>query len=243
MKLRLPLLTVGLAAAFSAAALAADAPASPHTLTANVGVFSQYIYRGITQTKENPALQGGIDYSHASGFYLGTWGSNISWLEDAGVATGASLELDIYGGYRGSAGSLGYDVGLLQYWYPGDYVAGVTKPNTTEVYGALSYGYVTGKLSMVVSDGLFGVDDERGSWYLDLAANVPLSEGLTLNAHVGRQEYDAANASYTDWKLGLTKDLGNGWSGTVYYTDTNAKKAFYGDLGDSQLVVGVSRVF
>lgn len=242
MKATLSLLTLALLGVTTGAG-AADAPASPHTFTANVGVFSQYIYRGITQTKENPALQGGMDYSHASGFYLGTWGSNISWLEDAGAATGASLELDIYGGYKGSAGNLGYDVGVLQYWYPGDYAPGVTKANTTEVYGALSYGVFTGKLSVVVSDALFGVPDETGSWYLDLSANVPIADGLTLNAHVGRQDYDTANATYTDWKLGLTKDLGNGWSGTVYYTDTNAKKAFYGDLGDSQLVVGVSRAF
>jgi uncharacterized protein (TIGR02001 family) len=236
------LLAVALSS-FSSLSYAGDAPASPHTVTANVGLYSQYIYRGMTQTKEKPAIQGGFDYSHASGFYLGTWGSNISWLEDAGVATGASLELDIYGGYKGTAGDLGYDVGLLQYWYPGHYAAGATKANTTEAYGALSYGMFTGKLSVVVSDGLFGVPDERGSWYLDLGANVPLSEGLTLNAHVGRQAFDAANASYTDWKLGLTKDLGNGWSGTIFYTDTNAKKAVYSDLGDAHLVVGVSRSF
>jgi len=245
---------------------AADAPASPHTFTANVGIYSQYIYRGITQTARKPAVQGGFDYAHASGLYAGVWASNINWFDDYGsknssYTSSASIEMDFYAGYKGSVGDVGYDVGVLQYYYPGTYgtlPAGTVKPDTTEVYGALSYKWVTGKLSYVVSDGLFGVDNADGSYYGDLGANIPLADTWTLNAHVGYQKYDGSNAgvsnsslyTYTDWKLGITKDMGNGWSATAFYTDTNAKDAGYKslankerNLGDSHFVVGISRSF
>lgn len=267
MKKQLSLLTAILAGS-PIIAQAADAPAPDYTLTANVGIVSQYVYRGITQTARKPALQGGADLSHKSGFYLGTWGSNINWFDDYGSANGAytstaSMEWDFYGGYRGSAGDVGYDVGVLQYYYPGTYgtlPVGTVKPDTTEVYGALSYKWVTGKASYVVSNGLFGVDDASGSYYLDLTANIPLADTWTMNAHVGYQKYTgtacpacASNDSlysYTDWKLGITKDLGNGWGATAYYTDTNAEDAGYKtlankgkNLGDGQFIVGVSRSF
>ena len=145
-------------------ALAADAaPAPAYTLTANVGLTSQYVYRGITQTAEKPAIQGGADFTHESGFYLGTWGSNISWFSDAAPGNSVSMEWDIYGGYRKSIGDFGYDVGVLQYYYPGRYTSGTTKPDTTEVYGAVSYKWLTGKVSYVVSNALFGVAKADGS--------------------------------------------------------------------------------
>jgi uncharacterized protein (TIGR02001 family) len=243
--------------------------------------MSQYIYRGLTQSDRNPAIQGGFDFSHKSGFYLGTWGSSISWVSDnygkgglaadGTTAPSAGMEWDFYGGYKNSIGDIGYDLGALQYYYPGNYptlIAGAVKPNTTEIYGALSWKWLSGKASYVVSNGLFGVDDARGSYYLDLSANYPIADTWTLNAHVGYQKYTGTAAfvtagqsnddwfSYTDWKLGITKDLGSGWSALAYYSDTNAKDAGYKDtdpsnglfnkgknLGAAQLVVGVSRSF
>jgi len=246
------------------AADAAPAPTPAYTLTANVGLTSEYVYRGITQTARNPAIQGGADFTHSSGLYLGTWGSNISWYSDAVPGSSVSMEWDLYGGYRNTIGDIGYDVGVLQYYYPGRYptlAAGAVKPNTTEVYGALSYKWLTGKVSYVVSNGLFGVDNADGSYYLDLSANVPIVDTWTLNAHVGEQKYTgtattgaASNDSlysYTDWKLGVTKDLGAGWSATAYYTDTNAKDAGYKitgvngnkNLGDSHFVAAISKTF
>ena len=253
---------VGLPAGMSVA-FAAEEPASPHTFTANVTLASQYIYRGITQTAREPAIQGGRDYSHASGFYVGTWASNISWFSDINGGS-SSMEWDFYGGYKNSIGDVGYDLGVLIYYYPGRYpslIAGTVKPNTTEIYGALSYKWVTGKVSYVVSDGLFGVDNADSSWYFDLTANVPIADGWTATAHAGHQEYDgtacAACASsdslfsYTDWKLGISKDLGSGWSASAFYTDTDAKDAGYKiagvnggrNLGDSHFVVTIGRAF
>ena len=116
---------------------AAAAPASP--FTGNFTLASEYLYRGIAQTRGKPAVQGGFDYAHPSGFYIGTWGSNISWLVDAG-ASGASLELDIYGGYKGAINDdVSYDIGVLTYNYPGSYPKGFTKPDTTEIYGAITW--------------------------------------------------------------------------------------------------------
>lgn len=85
----------------SLSALADEAPASPHTFTGNVGLVSDFVYRGISQTHTQPAVQGGFDYAHASGLYAGIWGSSISWVSD-GLGGSYPLELDIYGGYKGS---------------------------------------------------------------------------------------------------------------------------------------------
>src|SRR5688572_12631109 len=100
------------------------APTPEHNITGNIGLFSQYIFRGLTQTNRDPALQGGFDYAHSSGIYAGTWASNISWLREnasarAGGVTvpngtygeGGSLEWDFYGGYKGTVGDFGYDLG------------------------------------------------------------------------------------------------------------------------------------
>lgn len=190
-------------------AAAAD---SPHTITGNVGLYSQYIFRGMTQTNGDPALQGGFDYSHASGFYAGTWASNISWLKEnfSGVGPpptyigtyggGGSLELDFYAGMKGGFGKsdLTWDLGTLYYWYPGTInpvVQAVSVPNnvpkadTWEIYGALGWKWLSAKLSYSVNNKTFGTADSGGTYYLDLGANVPLTKELTLVAHYGKQKY------------------------------------------------------
>ena len=173
--MRKSLITIAVLGALAAPSFvfAADAaPAPDLTVAYNVGLYSQYIFRGLTQTNRKPALQGGVDLTHSSGFYLGAWGSNISWLTDkSGVSpianspsyytSGGSLEIDLYGGYRHtfeSIGSgLGIDIGALQYWYPGKLdSANYADANTTELYGALSYGWLQAKYSQVVSDEAWG---------------------------------------------------------------------------------------
>lgn len=216
----------------------AEEPASAHTLTSNVGVYSQYIFRGLTQTNEDPALQGGLDYSHSSGFYLGLWGSNISWLREnfttaAGVTgqydEGGSLELDIYGGLKGPIGEsdFSYDVGALYYWYPGEVNSAFTLPDgsglpdadTLEVYAGLGWKWFSAKLWYSVLDDTFGVAETDTTYYLDLNAAIPLGEtGLTLGLHYGRQEFDGEIPgtstdyddflSYSDYRVSLAYDLG-----------------------------------
>lgn len=209
-------------AATLAAPLFAVAEDSPHSFSGNFTLASEYLYRGIAQTAGKPALQGGFDYAHSSGFYAGIWGSNISWLENAGVS-GASLEVDIYGGFKGAiANDLGFDVGVLTYNYPGSLTAGATDPDTTELYGALSWKFLTLKYSQSTTN-LFGTANSKNSSYLELNAAYDLGGGWGVNGHVGHQKVkNNANASYTDWKVGATKDVGFGTIGVAYST-TNAQ--------------------
>lgn len=214
-------------AAVQAQTAAPAEPASPHTFTANMTLASEYRYRGLMQTNRRPAIQGGFDYAHASGFYAGNWNSSISWLGDSNDEVSAPIEMDFYAGFKNTLGDWSYDVGVLQYYYPGDYPAGYVRPYTTELYAGVGYGPVFLKYSYAPTN-LFGWADSKHSWYLDLSANVPLNFwDLTLNAHVGYQKVQVADASYTDWKIGVTKDLGSGFALALAYLDTNAKRGMY----------------
>ncbi len=235
-------------AVFSQSATAADA-APPYTFTGNFGIFSQYIFRGLTQTNTNPAVQGGFDYTHSSGFYAGTWLSNISWLTDAQAYKSAPLEWDFYGGYRGSFGAsdFGYDVGLLQYYYPGTVTPGLPKADTLEGYGLISWKWLSAKYSYSLGNKTFGVADSRGTGYLDISANYPLTDKLTLQAHYGDQKYkgtapglpvsnDAAY-SYQDYKLGLSYALPKNYTVGGYYTNTHmtaTQKGYYTNVSDNR---------
>lgn len=246
--------------AFGGAAAQAAEPDPVHKITGNVGFYSEYIFRGLAQTDGDPALQGGIDYTHSSGLYLGTWASNISWLKDFDAySSGGSMEWDFYGGYRGTFGTtdFGYDIGLLYYWYPGNAASGFAKANTLEAYAGLSWKWLSAKYSHSLDDKTFGVRDSRGTWYLDLSASVPVSEKFALQAHWGKQKFrdnDGADndaASYEDWKLGGTYALPYDFTIGVFYTDTNmnsSQKAFYTTpggrfLGKDTVVVYLQKTF
>lgn len=219
---------VALAApAHAADSAAADAP--EYTLTANVTLASQYRYRGLMQTNNKPAIQGGFDFTHASGLYLGNWNSSVSWLNDGNSDVSAPVEMDFYGGYKGNlAADVPFDLGVLQYYYPGDYPSGYTSPDTTELYAGVGYGPVMFKYSVAMTN-LFGFADSKYSQYFDLSGNFDTGFwGLTVNAHVGRQTVrNLTDGAYTDWKLGLTKDFGQGLAISVAYIDTNADRAVY----------------
>lgn len=234
------LIAAAVATAFAAPVFAQEAaPASDHTFTANVGIVSDYLFRGISQTKGAPAIQGGFDYSHSSGLYAGTWLSSVSWYNDTVAGASKSVEFDVYGGYKGSFGDsdFGYDVGVFQYTYPGSRPDNTVSPDTTEVYGAVSWKWLTLKYSHVVSKNFvaWGAADgsvkSKNSNYLELNAAYDLGEGWGLVGHVGHQKVKNFNsdsdpggldASYTDWNVGVTKDIGFGVV-AVKYSDTNAK--------------------
>jgi uncharacterized protein (TIGR02001 family) len=211
-----------------AASAQTAAPASPHTFTGNAGIVTDYIFRGISQSHQNPAIQGGFDYSHASGFYAGIWGSSISWVTD-GYGGSYPAEFDVYGGFKGAfAGDWGYDLGLITYNYPGHgRNTALPSPNTVEVYGALSWKWLSLKYSHVTSSHFVGWTtttggDTRGSGYLELNASYDLGSGWGIAGHVGHQKVKGNGpASYTDWKIGVTKDIGVGVIG-LSYSDTNA---------------------
>ena len=291
---------VALLAGLSTVAFAADEPAAAEVspITANVTVASNYIYRGLTQTNNKPAIQGGFDYAHESGFYVGNWNSSITWISDSypgagqgGHSVSAPVEMDFYAGFKKEFIGEGFatDIGVLQYYYPTSGMpssqsnawvaanpasrqASGTTPNTTELYAAqnFTFGPVTGfgKVSYAVTT-LFGLQQSSGALYPDLTANYDTGfYGITVNAHVGYQYVPnnivttsaiagagnggTWNASYADWKLGLTKDFGGGLSGTAYYTGTSAQKVgntyVYstpngGNAGRGNAVVALTKTF
>ena len=290
------LLIAVIAPAFAAPVAAMAADTSPHTVTGNLSIVSQYIFRGLSQTNGKPAIQGGFDYSHSSGFYAGTWLSNISWFTDQNANTrsapvslaspgsvgapytpngsnDASLEWDFYGGFKNSfgGGDWNYDVGVIEYYYPGRYdnLGPYRKPNTTEIYGAIGYKWVSLKYSKGVSRNTFGVNESKGADYLDLSATVPLGKsGFNLLAHAGKYNFPGkANTAYwgasggdnnffdyTDYKLGLTKDY-RGYTFGLAWTHANTKdaapdgqttaylNAFDKNIGGNRVVLSVAKTF
>jgi len=230
-----------LALAQAAAPAAAPAPTPDYTVTGNVGVFSSYRFRGIAQTYDKPAIQGGLDFSHVSGFYLGNWNSNVN--QGAGYP-GGNIEMDFYGGWKKTWGDWGIDLGGIYYYYPGTN-SGATIPfspannrngvinsgrvDNGELYIAGSWKFVSLKYSHAVTD-YFATPNTKNSNYIDLSANYDLGDGWGINGHVGHLDFkNMTNGSYTDWKLGVTKDLGGwiggmaGWVVAVSYIDTDAK--------------------
>ena len=290
------LIASAVASALAAPFAAMAAETSPHTFVGNASLVSQYIFRGLSQTNGKPAIQGGLDYSHASGFYAGTWLSNISWFTDQNANTKsapislaspgsvgfpyapnqsntASLEWDFYGGFKNSfgGGDWNYDVGLIEYYYPGTYdnLGAYRKPNTTEVYGLIGYKWVSLKYSKGVSTNTFGVNESKGADYLDLSATIPLGgSGFNLLAHAGRYNFPGdANTiywgasggnnntfDYTDYKLGLTKDY-LGYTFGLAWTHANTKdaapdgqttaymNAFGKNIGGNRAVLSVTKTF
>jgi len=222
------------------AAPAAAAP-SDHTFTGNLGLFSEYRFRGISQTFAKPAIQGGFDYSHSSGIYLGNWNSNVS--SGAGFPAG-NIEMDLYGGWKKSWGDWGLDLGYIYYYYPGsdaNAVSGTTFVNprdatktfngtvdNKEIYIGGSWKWLSAKYYHSVGD-YFSLPGTKGSNYLDLSATYDLGAGWGLVGHLGSFKLkgwsvgtDLTNGNYTDWKIGVTKDL-SGWVLGASYLDTSGK--------------------
>ena len=200
------------------------------TVSGTAALTSDYVFRGVSQTNGDPAIQAGFEWTDA-GFYAGTWGSNISWLSDLsadGAKISSSLELDAYAGYRGALGeSATFDVGAIYYWYPGDFPSGFNDADTAEIYGAVTVGIVTAKYSYAVTD-LYGYVDSDGSGYLDLALNWGFADNWTLNLHAGQQWIEGnEDFEYIDWKAGVTLGLSDGWSLAAAYLDTDADDALY----------------
>lgn len=275
-----------------------EQPAAPKQsciFTGNLAVTSNYVFRGLTQTDGKPAIQGEFDLALGNGFYLGTWLSNVSWYTDQNAAiasapvalaspgsvgapynpfrsNSAHLEWDFYGGYKNTfATDWSYDLGIIEYYYPGVYdnLGAYRRPDTTEIYAALGYKWISFKFSKAISAYTFGVNESKGASYIDLSALVPIRDtGFKVLVHVGRQEYPAsANRgywgmsggdnsyfSYSDTKLGLTLDRWGCTFGAAYtYADTRDtapddectayRNAFGRNIGRGQVAVTIMKSF
>ena len=233
-----------LALAFAAVAVPGLASAQ---LTANVSLTSNYKFRGQDQDVNrikavNPAIQGGFDYSFGdSGFYVGNWNSSVDWL------SGNSIEADFYGGYKFKAGEVDLDVGALTYVYPGN-----TSGNTTELYGAATYGPFTAKYSHTVSKDYFGwagakTSSNRGrnTGYLNLAFAQEVAPSVTLKASVAYTRFasdikDLGVPNYVDYSVGGAYDFGAGLSLSAAVAGAN-KKGFFGDANKARLIVSLTK--
>jgi uncharacterized protein (TIGR02001 family) len=211
----------------------------------NIGATTDYRYRGISQSRLQPAVQGGVDFSQG-GFYLGAWASTIKWIKDFGGD--ADVEIDLYGGYKGSISKdLSYDVGVLTYQYPSNKLDPST--NTTELYGAFTYGPATLKYSHAVTD-TFGALDSKNSFYLDASGTFDVS-GVTVVPHIGYQKIKgpfSGDATYTDYSITASKDF-SGLLLSAAIVGTDADKGFYASpangkfLGKTGVVVSVKYTF
>lgn len=231
---------------------------SPHTVTGNLNFVSDYRFRGISQTFEDPAIQGGFDYAHSSGFYLGTWASNV---EEAELA-GSNMEWDVYGGYTFNAGGVAINVGGLYYWYPGkDEAAAGFDPNTFEVYAGATWKWLNLKYSHTTTK-LFGIPDSEGSGYLEANATFALPMDFSLGLHVAKQFVagdlgpGVSNENYMDWKIGISKPI-MGFNVGLAYVDTDvdsgnvtwgfnsnfAKGSKTEDLADGTVVLSIGKTF
>lgn len=233
--------------------VAAQAADSPHTLATKISLYSEYEYRGISQTHEKPALQLNVDYSHASGFYAGLFVTNIKWLKETASSLGGntrgSTEVDLFLGFKKEVvPDVTLDVGYLRYEYPrSDDFFTNPKVNTDEIYFGASWKFLSAKYSYSIND-TFGVFNSEGSDFIELNLAYPLNEKLTLTGHVGHQKFkNNKPLDYTVYKLGIVYDFGGGFNAGTYYKGTDSDGGVYTingkDWAKSRLVGFVSYTF
>jgi len=232
-----------------ALALALAAPVLPGVahaeLSFNIGAVSDYRFRGISQTRVKPAIQGGVDYTMGS-FYVGAWASNIKWIKDSGGDAG--YEVDLYGGITGEVTKgVEYDIGVLTYQYPSNKLD--PSANTTEIYGALTFSGVTVKYSHAVTN-TFGWSDSKNSFYLEASTDIEVGS-FTITPHIGHQKIKgpfSKDSTYTDYSLTVATEVG-GVGLSLAVVGTDADKATYSSpvngkkLGKTGLVLGASYSF
>ena len=193
-------------------------------VTGNLGLTSDYRFRGISQTQNGPAVQGGVDYAHKSGFYVGNWNSSVSTEVFTG---GAGIESDVYAGFKKEVyKGVTIDVGSMNYFYP-RYTNSNNPNGVSEVYAGVGYGPVSVKYSQSLTN-YFGIANSKGTGYYQADVNYPIAGSkISLLAHAGRT--DVANQSagdYNDYNFGVGYDL-KGWNlAAKYYTNGDQSTAF-----------------
>ncbi len=204
------------------------------SVSGNVSLASDYVYRGISQTNEEATIQGGFDVEGESGFYAGVWASNIAF--------DGSIEIDVYAGFGGQINDdLGYDVGVLHYDYPND--AGPNDSSFEEIYGSLSYKDLT--VGVAYSPDFFFESDTATYVYIDYSLGLPNDFGLGF--HYGNQSIDDnatfGTPNYADYSISLSKTLAEiDFSLTWFDTDLSSKECFGGGkVCESRVVFGLSK--
>ncbi len=230
----------------------AETAKSDLTITGNAGLYTDYRFRGYTQTGYKPALQGGFDVAHTSGFYVGNWNSNV----ESELYRGASLEMDFYGGYKYALGPVTMDAGLLHYYYPSSKTSGKKQSKQTEIYLGAAYDIFTAKFNYGLTN-FFGLGDDtstntKGNYYLDLGVAKDLGNGWGVNGHYGYQyvkhgkDAGLVANNVSDYRIGATKDL-NGWIAGASLVATSKKDfaptASGKDGGKTGIVLSLGKTF
>lgn len=198
----------------------------------NIGATSNYIWRGLTQTNNDSAISGGVDYTHASGLYAGAWASNASW------APGMTYELDLYGGYSGEYQGFGYDAGVLYYSYDKD-----VDSDFSELALSGSWNFLSAGLNYT-----FSADnsDQEGDMYYFAKVSFDLPQDYSIGGTVGHYNFDASGTEdYTHYQIDLTKSAGDFGDVTLTLSDTDLKDTLPSAGGDSdpRFLVSWSKTF
>ena len=184
------------------------AVAGPHSVTGNIGVYSKYILRGITESPENDgaAVQGGLDYAHDSGLYAGWWASSLGYTydEDDPIGDGSfadpdvsdGFENDFYAGYAPTFGDFGVDIGVIQYAY-----VSVDESNLTEAVLGVSYKNAYLRAQYLLNDGFWGNAGDT-YWYGGIDCDLP--KGFALNTELGWYTYDDDDEDNDQFDPGTT---------------------------------------
>ena len=231
-----------------ASLMAAGITAAQAQVTGNLGLTSDYRFRGISQTMNSQALQGGIDYADKSGFYAGNWNSTVSsklYTDSIG------LENDLYAGFKKEVfKGVTVDVGSYNYFYSKADHKFDSDSNTHELYAGVGVGPVSVKYSQSLGN-YFGATNSKNSKYTQADLNLPVMAKLTANAHVGRTLVsNHTNLNYTDVKVGATYNVAGVDVGAHVYKNLGLSAAAKAaDTIDDQrlyknaLVVSVSKAF
>ncbi|WP_299199975.1 TorF family putative porin [uncultured Amphritea sp.] len=227
----------------SAAILSAQAQAD---VSATVSLVSDYVYNGVSNTDNDPTLQGSVDWYNDAGFYAGVWASGL----DEGFYSSAEVEIDYYAGYAGSINDdFGYDLGYAFYTYPGANDAGA-ELNYGELYGSVTYKEST-TAKVQLSDNYSG--EIGNSVVVSLSHTISLPEDFSLTLDAAHTKLlddkaaayygsDAGDDSYTNWGISVAKSVA-GFDLSLGYTDNNIEDNYWGDITDARAVLSISRTF
>jgi uncharacterized protein (TIGR02001 family) len=216
---------------FLALLMAVGVTAAQAQVTGNLGLTSDYRFRGISQSQNAPAVQGGIDYAHSSGLYVGNWNSSVS---SQVYTSGAGVESDLYAGYKKDVyKGITIDIGSYNYFYPRATTSAATGSNfdTYEAFAGVGYkDIVTAKYSQTLGNGYFGTANARGTQYMQVDGKlpVPVVKNLAVVAHYGRTNVaNSSNLDYNDINAGVVYTLPKEFDlGVRYYTNSSMTGTF-----------------
>lgn len=240
-------------------ATAVSVPAAAYEFSGNVAIVNDYLFRGVSQSSDDPSVMGGFDIAFDNGIYIGTFGAAVNWP----TATGdiATMEWDIYVGYAGQFNDVvSYDVGYIRYEYPGQ-DDGIDGFDFNELYASVSAAGATAGFAW--SDDFWGGtgdDDDASYWYVYGAYSYPISDVLSLDAEIGYNAFESNEAwndyfgspntevdSYVNWSIGASYTLMDGdseivtFSATYADTDISEEECAFTRICEAKLVLGVSK--